>query len=208
MGPHDWNVVVAASWNTAILTPAGVAQHLFQLPPSTPVNLQVPVDRLAPIRVGHEGCTVVVEAHQLIVGADEPTFAALSTACEVAARAVDYLPHTPFRAAGINVRCRYEQLPNELLALLECGIDDHLANHEFTVDTREVRLSLALEAGGGLNVHLRETEPASVLLNYHLDTTDGQALARWLQESPKWLPEHAASVAGALYLQFEERQDD
>ncbi len=69
MGPvgFDWDVVVVGFWNPAILTPAGIWKRLFELEQGTPVELEVPIDGLAPYRVSHEEITVTAERGSHIV---------------------------------------------------------------------------------------------------------------------------------------------
>jgi hypothetical protein len=49
--PFDWNVVIAAYWNRAILTPNGIAKRLFKIPEGTAMEVEVPVDLLEPPQV-------------------------------------------------------------------------------------------------------------------------------------------------------------
>lgn len=103
--PFDWNVVVVGAWNPAILTPLGIAKRLFGRD-DAPIQVMVSVDGLAPIQVRYEGLVVVPSNSKLVVSPVEPSPSALVEAAQVACKAINSLPDTPFLAAGVNLRYR------------------------------------------------------------------------------------------------------
>lgn len=130
--PFDWNVVVVGAWNVAILTPGGVAKRLFRLPPGTPVEVQVPLDAPhAPMQVKRGGMVVAVapSGMQLTVGPEQSAFSGLQEAAEIAARAIEDLPETPVRAAGVNIRYRFDSIPDQLQSAIGAPIDNLLQGH-------------------------------------------------------------------------------
>ena len=57
--PVNWNVVVAAAWNLAILTPDGIRKRLLELDASTPIQVEVALDTPQSFRVIHDGMIIV-----------------------------------------------------------------------------------------------------------------------------------------------------
>jgi hypothetical protein len=94
----------------------------------------------------------------------------LKFAATVAARAVDNLPETPMVAAGINVRYRFEDIPDSLAELLVSSADDALASidESTTLTSRGLRRELKWSEGV-VNVEVQETGDTSCVvgLNFH-----------------------------------------
>ncbi len=111
----DWNVVVVGSWNLAILTPAGITQRLFGLKDGETTIVELPLEAPGPYRVSHNGVTVVPSPGRLEVVPRESTNEGLVAAAEIAARAVSALPETLFQAAGVNIRFRFDSVPDVLV---------------------------------------------------------------------------------------------
>jgi hypothetical protein len=101
---EDWNVVVVGFWNRAIYTPSGISRRLFGLSPTTPVQVLIPLDLPAPYQVRHEDLTVIVGSDRMIVQPARANYPGIASAMGIARRSLDDLPHTPFSAAGINLR--------------------------------------------------------------------------------------------------------
>jgi hypothetical protein len=183
--PFDWNAVVIGAWNPAILTPEGIARRLFDLPPGTPVELQVPLDRQAPMRVMYGDVMVTPASHTLIVAPTRMLPEVLQAATAAAGRAIERLPETPVTAAGVNVRYRFQELPDRILEDLAGPIDDRLSDSGHTIAAKLLRRSLVWE-GGLLNVEVQENSDGSgqVQFNFHLNSQAGEALREWLGRSP------------------------
>ena len=181
--PVDWNVVVVGAWNLAILTPAGIARRLLNLDENTPVEVQVPLDRRAPIRVVHNQLLVVPAGGRLTIAPVEPNPEGLREASLVAARAIDSLPETPFSAAGLNIRYRFDTAPDPLLSFLGSGVDDPLADADFRVLHRALKRAVAWREGL-LNIELESDQDGTgaVALNFHKDSMNGAELRRWLEQ--------------------------
>ena len=72
LNPVDWSVVVAGRWNRAILTPAGIVQRVFKESPDIPMVIEVPIDMLAPPKIGLNDVSVVADWSRLVISADKP----------------------------------------------------------------------------------------------------------------------------------------
>jgi hypothetical protein len=182
--PVDWNVVVAGYWNPAILTPAGIARRLFGLPKGTPIQVEVPMDQLAPYRVKYDGITVTAEMGRLSVLTDSPEYNTLERAMAVAAKAIRDLPETPFSAAGFNLRFNVEDAPNDLLSSIAPPLDGLLSDAGFTIESRSVKRALTFRAGMlNLDILCQKNSEVRVEFNFHRQSTELSQLTEWLSTS-------------------------
>jgi hypothetical protein len=157
--PQDWSVVIAGYWNRAILTPFGIASRLFGLEPGkeTSIEVDVPIDAIAPHRVTYDGLTVIVSPGRLLIEPRKKTFPELRRAMQVAVLALTNLPETPLIAVGINVKYRSAAPPSALLDLLRDHWDDDLADFQFRIEGRSLGRSLSWRRGT-INATLSESE--------------------------------------------------
>jgi hypothetical protein len=207
--PFDWNVVVAGEWNVAILTPMGIARRLFGLDPGTPVEVQVFLDRQAPIRVIYSNVMVVPSGRSLVISPIEPTAKRLGEACAVAARAIESLPETPFSAAGVNLRYQFDAMPDELLNALGSSLDDRLAEANFRTVERSLKRAVRWEQGV-LNIQVQETENASglLVLNFHRQSAEGGELREWLGQLQMMMQEANRLLASTLRVMIQKEDED
>ncbi|MBK9039205.1 MAG: hypothetical protein IPL83_08600 [Bdellovibrionales bacterium] len=70
----DWSVVIAGYWNQAILTPAGIAYRLFKKPKDTPVQVEIPLDGIAPYRVRDGSIIIMAQPKRLHIIAEPPCY--------------------------------------------------------------------------------------------------------------------------------------
>lgn len=177
----DWNVVVVGAWNTAILTPDGIRKRLFELPEGTPVDIEVAVDRPGYFRVRHGGTLVTPSPTILDVMGGLGDYDSLSKACAVAKKALFNLPETPVAAAGINIRYRIDQLPDELIDLIKVSLDDDLSDRGYLIVGRTTKRTLALTPGV-VNIEIAQGPDIEgvITINFHLDSTDTATLAAWI----------------------------
>lgn len=179
--PVDWSVAILGAWNLAILTPAGIARRLFQLPPAHSVEVLLPLEGRGPVRVSYDSLTVVPSETSLVIAPLAPTRASLASAASLATRALQSLPETPLTAVGVNIRYAFDAMPTELLRLTVCPLDDCLANLNHRVPKKTLRRSIAWQPGE-LNLDILEAENASGILafNFHLPSTTPSELLGWL----------------------------
>ena len=175
----NWSVVVAGFWNPAILTPAGIATRLFQLPEGTPVVIEAPIDGLAPTRVRYNKLTVTAEVGRLLVAADEPVYGILDRARQVAIRAIQGLPETPYAAAGYNIRIKFQEPTETFSENAKCSIDDVLSDAGYKIIQRELGRSLEMPPGV-LNISLHQAEETALLFNFHRQSSKKEELIEWL----------------------------
>jgi len=177
----DWNAVVVGYWNPAILTPAGIARRLFGLPADMPVNVMVPIDGLAPSRVGHDQMTVTAAPERLVVSSDVAEYPPLQRAMAIAAKAITDLPETPFFASGFNVRFRIKEPPPDLLRRVSDPLDSHLSDAGFTIERQQLKRALAY-GKGYLNLDLQQGKAGEtrVDFNFHMQSSDSKELVAWL----------------------------
>ncbi len=176
----DWNIVIIGDWNRAILTPKGIAERLFGLPPKTPVGVLVPLDHYGPYQVKHEEISVIAAADRVIVSPEKAEFSLLQKALSISKRAITGLPETPVTAAGINLRFS-APLPNDALAeLTSHPLDNRLSDIGLTISNRSLRRAVKFK-NGQLNIHVDQDDQSySILLNFDILSSNPKDIEQWL----------------------------
>jgi hypothetical protein len=206
--PIDWNVVVVGAWNLAILTPQGIARRLFQLPPETPVEVQVAVDQPAPIRVVHSGLMVIPSRDNLVVQPVAASARGLRDAANLLATAVRALPETPMTAAGVNVRYSIDPVPDELVHVVDSDADRRLADLGFgNIRDRALLRTVAWEEGV-LNCEWHvEPGVARAGYNFHLASNEFARLAAWIEKSEAMIADASRLTSEGLHVEILESDD-
>lgn len=171
--------MVIGHWNTAILTPVGIAKRLFRVAGDEQVLVGMPLNMVGPLRVKRGDIEVSVTSDALLVASLKPSFAALGSARDVASAAVASLPETPLTAVGYNVRLLGGKAA--IAPLLACpGLD----NGAMTSITGRVVVRRIAWQGGTINVKLEEVEGDQTKLefNFHRDATEADEIRGWLSK--------------------------
>ncbi len=177
----DWSVVVTGAWNVAILTPDGIRKRLFELPDGSPVSIEIAIDRPGSFRVRHEGVIVELSPLGLIISGDPSNLQTLTLACQVAQKALTSLPETPVTATGINFKFRTPDLPNSVLDLLECRLDDLLSDNNHVIVGRTLKRVIDCDSGViNLEISQKEGSESTISFNFHLGSTQSESLTKWL----------------------------
>jgi hypothetical protein len=180
--PLDWNVVAAGSWNLAILTPSGLAMRAFGVPAGTPLELEIEVDRPGTFRVTRNKVTLSPSPTNLIATPkSDLTAGGLRAAANAITACMTSLPETPLTALGVNIRFRFEQLPNKVLKLCASDLEDFLSDREMTIVGKRTQRTVQWREGQ-LNMIVVERPNASgeLLMNFHRASRSRAELMPWL----------------------------
>ena len=132
--PYNWNVVLLGFWNKAILTPNFISNKIFRNEIGTPINVEVPIDLMGPIRTKYDKFIVFVDSTQVIVEITDCLPATLIKAFEYSKNVLDELPVTPLIAAGFNLRYKITNFdPHELNSLIGTNIDNKIALQQYNI---------------------------------------------------------------------------
>jgi hypothetical protein len=205
--PDDWNVIVVGAWNPAILTPDGIARRLFELNREAPVEVQVAIDQQAPIRVVHGGLMVIPSRNNLVVQPATSGTDGLRRAATILARAVRKLPETPMTAAGVNIRFRLDPVPDELIQIVESEVDARLADLGFAIRHRGLKRRLTWNEGVVNCQWLHDDEGSRVGYNFHLASSEPEALARWVERCEEMVREASRLTRECLHVEIEEGEN-
>lgn len=203
--PFSWNIVVIGAWNPAILTPDGIRRRLFELPDGTPINVEVAVDRPGPFRVIHDGLAVIPTPVSLEVTTTEPNIESLERASGLCVRALQSLPETPVSAAGVNIRYRFQEIPDQVLDLVRAPLDSALSDAGFQFSGSVTKRTLTHNAGV-INVQIANNGPEGTIeFNFHRDSTVPSELREWLSgvHSFVTLSDRIATVVGVTNVRKE-----
>lgn len=202
-----WSVVVVGRWNTAILTPGRIAKKIFLLPTNRDVEVLVPIDGLSLFQVKHpaHGIVVVPSDARLQFYLTQQTYEEMDAAKNCAVAALDWLPETPFSAAGFNINFRTNTPSPAQLKLLQCDpIDNELASID-TIQKRSLSRSLNFE-DGELNVEISgKADLFEVHFNFHLASDEKDALAKWLRVPMPAVQRVVKEVTAKLKLDIQEK---
>lgn len=182
LNPIDWGVVTVGRWNRAILTPAGIAQRIFERQEPATMEVLVPIDLLAPPQVKLDNMTVVADWNRLNVLPDQGhcSFLNLDRARQLSVAALTSLPETPLGAVGCNVIYRSDKPVEELRSALDSQADERLFDLGYGFGGRTVARVIPWN-DGAINFSIEEDaeqqvytvrfnfERKSVERNHHLD---------------------------------------
>lgn len=173
--PHDWSVVIVGQWNPAILTPSGIARRLFQLDQSTPVEVAISLDAIAPPRVTHAKINVIAGKEHLIIHPTQSSYQELSRAMAIGVQAIKSLPETPLQAAGVNVRFTADPQLESLQAIMESAtLDSYISDKGLEISGRTI--ARAINWGDHkINFSIEGTPAGAfeILFNFEVQSTEG-----------------------------------
>ena len=184
--PFDWNVVVVGSWNRAIYTPTGIVTRLFKQPFGTQFDVEISSDSIEPFRVRYSGLVVWVNSSRLVIEAAAGDYASLEAARKIAIVALNDLPHTPFKAAGYNIRYRSADLTEDSRALrtsIQHAWDEPLAREGYPVQQKSFSRKVAWREGSILTAITEDTEEVAVHINFERASKEPGELESWLNVS-------------------------
>lgn len=199
MEAQDWNIVVLAHWNRAILTPNWIASKMFQLPTGTNMDVLVSLDGIAPFQVRHSNLTIVPGIGQLLVQLDSPTTDTLAAGLEAAKRAIGSLPHTPFKACGINIRYSADEPPEALLVATRCRSEAILSGHG--EELRALRRGESIKFGNGrlnIAIDIPMASQCQVAFNFERRSDKDTELTEWLSQDAAAITAKAANTLQLL----------
>lgn len=179
--PLNWSVVIAGYWNQAILTPAGIAYRLFKKPKEIPVQVEVPLDGLAPYRVKDGSIVVIGEPTRLFISTEPPSYENLQRALEIAQIALKELPETPVLAAGFNIAYQIEDISEIILKYITSEIDEALSDKDYRIATRTLRRSIKWQQGE-INLEIKSDEQSlgKISLNFEKRSNKVNDLVEWV----------------------------
>ena len=179
--PAEWSVVVVGKWNPAILTPQGIAKHLFDKGDNEPIDVLVPLDSVSPFKVRIDGFLVTVNTDKLIIELADPSFDSLSNAAALAKKAVDRLPLTPLAGAGYNIKFIEDDPGPEFLALFDSDVDGSLSDMNMSILSRGFRRTVKWH-DGELNIFVEQRPEGRYQIHFNITRTsrDPSVLNSWL----------------------------
>lgn len=196
-----WEAVVLGNWNRAILSPAGIAQHLFRLEPGTPVEVMVPMAGLEPFKVKYRGTIISADWDRLVVSTETPSLTSLIHDMRIAAHAIEELPKTPLAAAGFNLKYEIEDPPKEFLDLMKCSLDINLSKGQYKIASSGSRRTLEWKDGKiNLDIVLGDNGDIRILFNFDRRSTKPEELIEWLNTSEDDIKEVMERLCGVLHI--------
>lgn len=176
-----WSSVVAGKWNPAILSPKGIATHIFKKDPDYPIEVMVPLDAQGAPLVVIEGLRIMANFDRLAIDCENSDWDSLEKARKYCCDAIDELPITPFLAAGFNIRYELSDPEQEFIGLLVLPLDDKISEEHLTIEGRGTVRSIAWK-DGVINLQIKRVEADiyNIGLNFDKKSTDNTELKNWL----------------------------
>jgi hypothetical protein len=155
----------------------------------------IPIDLPAPYEVRHDDLTVIVSSDRMMVQPIRADYAGIVSAMGIARRALDDLPHTPFSAAGINLRFQSDEPVPALEEITASAWDNRLSDERLTIQERTVVRTVRGEAGR-INVTVTQKEDLefTLLLNFDLQSDSADQLKAWVAVSAEELQREAERI--------------
>ena len=209
LNPVDWSVVVAGRWNRAILTPAGIVQRVFKESPDIPMVIEVPIDMLAPPKIGLNDVSVVADWSRLVISADKPLWKLLERSASLAINAINELPQTPLQAVAFNVGYASNVHLDELDCFVKNPLDNKFSDQRLNMESKTVIRSMQW-LGGSVNLTVMrkfEGEPNStnqfadqVLFNIERKSDKVEDHVAWLSTTMQTIRDLIKSVFEECFL--------
>jgi hypothetical protein len=210
LAPAGWGVVLVGKWNKAILSPKGIAQHLFKLPADTKIQVNVPLDGVSAylVRNPEETLSVHVETERLQIDLLKCSYEILDKGMKVGVDALEMLPITPISAVGFNVNFKSPEVPVDLLQAIECTIDSKIALNGMELAGRSLGRTIRFN-DGVINLSVRWTgEEYQINCNFHLDTADVTKAKEWLRTPMDSIKERIQIISVILGVELNEGSHD
>ncbi len=207
--PAEWTVVVIGLWNRGILTPSGIVKHLLELPDGAAVELMLPAEGIGPFILKRDDLIISVPPNSLRIALENRSYETLDFARQIAIRAVQYLPATPFSAVGFNVRFNSTDPEPELLEQLSAPLDRVLTGAvEITGKRKTNRSILELEGRLNLDIDSAEDDSLTVNFNFHLDSNKSTEIVEWLGRPIDEIKNRVESILSMLKMEVEDENHD
>jgi hypothetical protein len=104
----------------------------------------------------------------------------------------------------VNIRYKFDPVPDELIQVVESKIDTRLADLGFSIKQRGVVRRLEWK-GGVINCEWHRDEAgARVGYNFHLESTNGTELAAWLGRTDEMVAEASRLTNQGLHIETAE----
>ena len=174
---EHWTIVILGRWNVAIFNPDWLRRNIFQ---STDITLEIGIQPELPRRITGDNVVIIPANSRLMLvpnDLEEPT---LLRTEQAACKILELLKHTPVNAVGINYGYRVKPLLPELRDKLPVIFATEFAKENLTIRSREYKWTCQYEQQT-LNISCQsDGEEAVVLFNFHLDVTDTEAAAGYI----------------------------
>ena len=178
--PFDWSVMIAGSWNQAILTPGGIAKEIFSIPEGERINVEIDIDGLEPPRITHDDLRIRVYKRRLVVEPLIYNLETLSKAIEIAKESLDLLPKTPVNAAGVNIKCKYTDPDSGFMQFFNTNIEDILSDSNYEIKKQSFTKQIIYK-NGVINLGIEnEGEECQISCNFHFESRIISEILSWL----------------------------
>lgn len=198
-------LVLAGSWNPAILTPNWIAKTILKLPPEPhfDVKVEMQVAQGAVQRLSFLGLSYVASPQFLVFFIDPANTEAAAKAVRVARGVLEILSHTPITGVGCNFDFVVEEHKEEFLRRFHAAddLEDEVGEAEVVskawgnkIKTSAGLLSIdCVYEGGAGQVHL----------NFHQETPAAEDARAYLASDEKFVEVFKSAKAIAMKLSNE-----
>lgn len=178
---YDWNVVIAGSWNRAILTPQGIGKFVFGLTDSTSLQLELSINSIDPPRVTYDDVSVRVFSNRIILDCATCSDVNMDKSLRYGRTSLSQLIYTPVQAAGFNFRYRFRDSGTIDLTKSLMQSTNYMSKYDYTPVSSNVIRAIKYEAGT-LNIQTdwEGDDKFALLFNFHFNSLQPESLQSWL----------------------------
>jgi hypothetical protein len=170
-----------------------------------PIEVQVQLDRIGPLRVLSSDMIITPTPNHLIVEPRTFSMEHLKRAATIATRAMRSLPETPLTAVGVNLVYNFDEVPDEVMQSISSPADQQLADADFRVVSRHLKRGLHRK-DGVLNLEMQCNEDLSTLVtcNFHRQSSVVDELASWLDDTDAMFQQAKKLLIQTFQLKIED----
>lgn len=162
-----WTIVIAGSWNVAILNPDWIAQKIFK---TTEVELELLVQGLTQnIRITHGNVRIIPRPDRVLIACVTHDAETLTSAEAAAISLVNELPVTPVSAVGINFGFQENDPGAGLVRMINFEDNPRLAEKGLLVQSSTISRQLQMDDRiVNLSIDYRPETGMLFKYNYHM----------------------------------------
>jgi len=194
---EEWTVVLAGSWNVAILNPEWVGRELLNLPE---VEMELVFGAIRPqLKVSSPLVSIIPQGNQVIFNSRQRSAEAFAGVEAAATALLEKLPITPITAMGINFGYTEEAVSVNIANLFAIGDTARISDVPLRIKSTTITRQLEYD-GRDLNFRMTHTPERLMLhFNYHLAVTSAEAAKAALAGKVATYQNHSQQLLKDLY---------
>jgi hypothetical protein len=198
----DWNLVLAGSWNVAILNPDWLGKNVFN---TNEFGAEMVIEGVFPrLRFHFDKVLVIPAMDRVIFAARRPEDGDLLAVEEAAKRVLTLLPVTPVSGVGINLGYAEDNPSPDLTSLFAIGDNGKVSDEGLEINSTSIVRELKFE-DRVVNFRITQSTNVSFNFNYHKNVANAEEALQAITNKVKPFRDYSEALLTKLYgLELEE----